>query len=63
MRGFAIISIENDDYLFLGMSQNGKLKFDCLKIIGTQLSPVADNKEYAELQDCINELRIHMANR
>lgn len=63
MRGVAIISVGDDDYLLLVTSHNGGIKFDCLKIIGTQLGPVTDDREYARLQDCVDELRMYMINR
>ena len=56
LRGFCIISTQRDDYLLLGMESGGRVHMDCMKIVDTQLAPVADEAEYAQCNTYVQEI-------
>ena len=61
LRGLCIISTQSNDYLLVGAEYGGRVRMDCMKIVGTQLAPISDEAEYAQcntyVQEVINYMR------
>ena len=60
LRGLCIISTPSNDYLLLGVENAGRVRMDCMKIVGTQLAPISDEAEYAQCNVYVQEITNHM---
>lgn len=60
LRGLCIISTQSNDYLLLGTEYGGRVRMDCMKIVGMQLAPISDEAEYVQCNTYVQEIISYM---